>query len=81
VREWIAEIQQSFERFELWLDETRDLGDDVLAIGGINLRARGSGVDLRERMGWVLEFREGRVALMRFYAQPGDALEAVRLRD
>ena len=33
VREWLADIQQSFERFDLWLDDVRDLGDDVLAIG------------------------------------------------
>jgi hypothetical protein len=33
MREWIAEMQHNFERFELWLDEVRDLGDEVLAIG------------------------------------------------
>jgi ketosteroid isomerase-like protein len=81
VREWLAEIQQGFERFDLWLDEARDLGDDVLAIGGISFRARGSGIDMKERMGWVFEFREGRVARMRFYAPPTDALEAVGLRE
>ena len=81
VREWLAEIQHNFERFDLWLDEARDLGDEVLAIGGIDLRARGSGIDLRQRMGWVLEFRDGRVARMRFYAQPEEALEAVGLSE
>src|SRR5215217_4303962 len=30
VREWLADIQQSFERFDLWLDDVRDLGDEVL---------------------------------------------------
>jgi ketosteroid isomerase-like protein len=81
VREWLAEIHHNFERFELWCDEVRDLGDEVLAIGGIDLRARGSGIDMRQRMGWVFEFRDGRVARMRFYAQPDDALEAVGLRE
>ena len=56
MREWIVEIQHNFERFELWLDEVRDLGDEVLAIGGVHLQARGSGIDMRQRMGWVLEF-------------------------
>jgi ketosteroid isomerase-like protein len=72
---------QSFERFDLWLDDVRDLGDEVLAIGGLNLRARGSGLDMKEPMGWVVEFRDGRVARMRFYAQPADALEAVGLAE
>ena len=80
-REWLADIQQSFERFELWLDDVRDLGDRVLAIGGIDLRARGSGLDMKEPMGWVVEFRDGRVARMRFYAQPAQALEAVGLSE
>ena len=81
VREWLADIQQSFERFELWLDDVRGLGDEVLAIGGIKLRARGSGLDLKEPMGWVFEFRDGRVTRMRFYAQPEEALEAVGLQE
>jgi ketosteroid isomerase-like protein len=81
VREWLADIQQNFERFDLWLDDVRDLGDDVLAIGGIEMRARGSGVDLKEPMGWVLEFRDGLLARMRFYAQPAEALEAVGLSE
>jgi ketosteroid isomerase-like protein len=81
VREWLADIQQSFDRFDLWLDDVRDLGDDVLALGGIELRARGSGLDLKEPMGWVFEIREGRVARMRFYAQPSEALEAMGLSE
>ena len=70
VREWLADIQQSFDRFDLWLDEARDLGDEVLALGGIHMRARGSGLDMNEPMGWVFEVRDGRVARMRFYAHP-----------
>jgi ketosteroid isomerase-like protein len=81
VREWLADIEQSFERFDLWLDEVRDLGDDVLAIGGINLRARGSGLDMKQPMGWIFEFRGGRLARMRFYSQPAEALAAVGLRE
>ena len=81
MREWLADIQQSFERFDLWLDDLRDLGDEVLAIGGINLRARGRGLDLKEPMGWVFEVRDGRLARMRFYAQPADALESVALQE
>jgi len=81
VREWLADIQQSFERFDLWLDDVRDLGDDVLALGGIELRARGSGLDMKEPMGWVFEIRDGRLARMWFYSQPSEALEAVGLSE
>ena len=81
MRDWLADIQQSFERFDLWLDDVRDLGDDVLALGGIELRARGSGLDMKQPMGWVIEFREGRVARMQFYSHPAQALEAAGLSE
>jgi ketosteroid isomerase-like protein len=80
VRAWLAEIQESFERFEPWLEEAREAGSDrVVALGGISFRARESGVDMDERMGWVQEFRDGRLCRMMFYGSPGEALEAVGL--
>jgi ketosteroid isomerase-like protein len=78
LRAWLAEIQESFDRFEPWLDEARDAGDSrVLALGGIRFRARGSGIDMAERLGWVCEFRRGRLRRLMFYGTPADAIEAV----
>ena len=34
---------------------------------------------MAERMGWVQEFRDGRLRRMMFYGSPGEALEAVGL--
>jgi ketosteroid isomerase-like protein len=80
LRAWLAEIQETFERFEPWVDQAREVGDDrVVAIGGISFRARESGVDMAERLGWVYEFHNGRLRRMMFYASPGEALEAVGL--
>jgi ketosteroid isomerase-like protein len=80
VRAWLAEIQENFDRFEPWVDEARDAGDDqVVATGGISFRARESGIDMAERMGWIYEFRNGRVRRMMFYGSPGEALEAAEL--
>jgi ketosteroid isomerase-like protein len=80
VRAWLAEIQENFERFEPWVDEAREAGDDqVVATGGISFRARESGIDMAERMGWIYEFRNGRVRRMMFYGSPGEALEAAEL--
>jgi ketosteroid isomerase-like protein len=82
VRAWVAEIQENFERFDPWLDEARVVGDDrVVASGGIRFRARGSGVDMAERMGWVYEFRHGLVRRMMFYPSWNEALQAVGLRE
>jgi ketosteroid isomerase-like protein len=81
VREWMAEMDENFELFEPWWDELRDLGDKVLGLGGVRFRARGSGVEMEERIGWVFELREGRVARIRFYDRPTEALEAAGLRE
>jgi ketosteroid isomerase-like protein len=80
VRSWLAEIQETFERFEPWVDDAREAGEDrVVAIGGIRFRARESGVDMAERLGWVYEFRNGQLCRMMFYGSPGEALKAVGL--
>jgi ketosteroid isomerase-like protein len=82
VRAWVADIRENFERFDPWLDEARAVGDDrVLAFGGIRFRARESGVDMAERMGWVYKFRDGLLRRMMFYGSSSEALEAVGLTE
>jgi ketosteroid isomerase-like protein len=82
LRAWLAEIQENFVHFEPWLDEARDAGDDrIVATGGIRFQARESGIDMAERLGWVYEFRNGRLSRMMFYGSPGEALEAVGMRE
>jgi ketosteroid isomerase-like protein len=81
LRAWLAEIQENFVHFEPWLDEARDAGGDrIVATGGIRFQARESGIDMAERLGWVYEFRNGRVSRMMFYGSPSEALEAVGMR-
>jgi ketosteroid isomerase-like protein len=81
VREWKAETEQNFDVFEPWLDEIRDLGDKVLALGGIRFRARGSEADMEHRMAWIFEVEKGRVRRLRFYDGHTEALEALGLRE
>jgi ketosteroid isomerase-like protein len=82
LRAWLTEVQESFDRFEPWVDEVRDAGDDrVLVSGGIRFRARESGIDMAERMGWIYAFRHGRLCRVMFYGSRGEALEAVGMRE
>ena len=82
LRAWLADIQENFERFEPWVDEARDAEEDrVVATGGISFRARESGLDMAERLGWVCEFNNGRLRRMMFYGSPREALEAVGQRE
>jgi ketosteroid isomerase-like protein len=60
----------------------REAGNSrVLAIGGISFRARESGVDTAERLGWLFEFRDGQVLRMMFYGYLGEHVEAAGLRE
>lgn len=82
LRAWLVDIQENFERFDPWLDEARATEDDrVVALGGISFRARESGIDMAERMGWVYEFRNGLLRRMMFYGSSSEALEAVGLSE
>jgi ketosteroid isomerase-like protein len=81
VREWRAEIEQNFDFFEPWLDEIRDLGDKVLALGGVRFRAGGSEADIENRMAWIFELEEGRVRRLLFYDGHTEALDALGLRE
>jgi ketosteroid isomerase-like protein len=71
-REWIATMEDSFEFWELYPKDFHEEGDRMLVLGSSRLRGRGSGVELNEEMGWVIEFRDHR--LLRMEAFRGHAL-------
>ena len=79
VRQWVAEIEQSFGRFKVRTDEFVDLGDRVLVLGGIDLEGKASGVEIDQPMGWLLELRDGKLARMFFYSSHAEAREAAGL--
>jgi ketosteroid isomerase-like protein len=80
MRQWLADIQENFERFAPWYDELyAAAGERVVACGGISFRARESGVDMSQRMGWIFEFQADALHRLLFYASAADALEAAGL--
>jgi ketosteroid isomerase-like protein len=82
VRAWLADIQENFERFEPWLEDARPAGEDrIVVLGGVSFRARESGLDMDEQMGWIHEFRDGLLRRMLFYGSHAEALEAADSRE
>ena len=73
---WIAEIEAIFGRFDVSTDDFRDLEDRVLILGHIRLQGKGSGIEMDQPMGWLLELEDGKLARMRFYSSHAEALEA-----
>ena len=74
-------MAQSWESFRFEGTDFRDLGDRVLVLGNVSGRGRLSGVDVDDRWGWIVEFREGTAASVRGFLDQREALEAAGLSE
>jgi ketosteroid isomerase-like protein len=79
--EYCAAVEASWENLRWELEEIRDGGSWVLALGRIQGRGRGSGAVIDARAGWVARFREGLITSFHTYADRDQAFEAVGLRE
>ena len=75
-RAWIATMEESFEVWEIHPQLFHERGDVVVVLGSMHLRGRGSGVELDQETGWVLELRDGRVRRLRAFLGHEQALAA-----
>jgi ketosteroid isomerase-like protein len=75
MRRFIADTEEMFEVFNATYTDVRDLGDRVLAIGSIRMRAKVSGVETDVPTAVIAEFRDG---LMSRFHDYGDARSALR---
>jgi ketosteroid isomerase-like protein len=81
VREFFADVFETFEVFEVNFPDVRDLGDRVLALGTVRTIGKGSGVDQEAPLAIVMAFRDGRITHFKDYGDKDNALEAAGLRD
>lgn len=71
IREWIGEIDEQFEAWNLGIDELRALApDSYIAHGRIVARGRQSGIDLDQPASWLLTLRAGRIARIQNFIGP-----------
>jgi uncharacterized protein len=78
---FLAEMTQDFEEVRFEIEETRDAGEQVVGIGRFRARGRGSGVDINVPLGVFQRVRRGKIAYVRFFSEPADALEAAGLSE
>ena len=81
LRDYLKDADEAWEILQIHLDEVRDLGDRALAFGAMRARGRGSGIDVRVPLAWVLEFRDGKVSRYQSFGDTAGALEAAGLRE
>ena len=81
IRAFFADTDESFEVFRLELEETRDLGEQVLAIGMIRVRGTGSGVETEIPMAGIATYRAGKLVRWEDFRDRERALEAAGLQE
>jgi ketosteroid isomerase-like protein len=77
--QYCAAVEESWENLGWEVEEVRDGGDWVVALGRIRGEGRGSGAAIDARAGWVARFQDGLITTFRTYPDRADALEAVGL--
>jgi ketosteroid isomerase-like protein len=65
VRRYLREIDEHFDEWKMTIDEWRDAGDCVAALGRVWLHGRRSGVAFDQPVGILFEIRGGQTASLR----------------
>ena len=80
IRRWWANIDATFSELEASVDEVRDAGDTVVALGRLRAQFR-SGVSLDTEIGWFIRYRDGLAVWGRAYQSHAETLEAAGLSE
>ena len=75
IRQWFQATDAAFEDVREEAVELREANGTLLALGTLRYRGRASGVEVTSPIGWVLEFRDGKIARSRTYIDPEQAVE------
>ena len=81
IRQWLADMDESFEELINEPVEFRDLDDRVLVFGRIRARGRESGLDLDSPTGWVFTVRDRKLLKAEGFLNRAEALEAAGLQE
>jgi ketosteroid isomerase-like protein len=81
IRQFIADTAESFDVFRFDRPDIRDLGDRVLAIGTLHIRARHSGVETDVPTAGIATYRDGRLVHWKDFGEREKALEAAGLSE
>ena len=81
VREFTREVWGAFDEFRFDFPQFREAGNQVVATGHFRARGLASGVESEMPLGYVVDFKDGKVFRLRPYLDPNEALEAAGLSE
>jgi ketosteroid isomerase-like protein len=79
--QYCTAVEDRWENLTWEMEDIRDRGDSVLALGHIHGRGRDSGVDIDAQGGWVATVCGGRITRFQTFSDRAAALEAVGLEE
>ena len=71
---FVEQWRETWETWDVEVEEIRDLGDRMVVLGHVSARGRGSGVELDSPVAYVFEFRDGLLARGSSYFNHDEAL-------
>jgi ketosteroid isomerase-like protein len=74
-------VDESWADLTWEVEEVRDCGVSVIALGHIRGRGRGSDAAIDARGGWVARFHDGAITRFQTFSDRDDALKAVGLAE
>jgi uncharacterized protein len=81
VRQFLADTAESFDAFRFDRPDIRDLGDRVLAIGTLHIRAAQGGPETDVPTAGIATYRDGRLIHWKDFGDRAEALEAAGLSE
>ena len=82
MEQWRRDVDEQFAEWCMSLDDLREVGNQVVAIGTVNGRGRASGIALEFRSAIVVQFgSDHRITRARIYPDVNEALKAVGLEE
>jgi ketosteroid isomerase-like protein len=80
-RAWAEYRGETFERLTPQIEEVRDLGETVLALGRFVVTGRATHIEFDTEAGQIATFRDGKIATVHDYLSHREALEAAGLQE
>jgi ketosteroid isomerase-like protein len=81
LRRFFADNDENFEVFEPDFREVRDLGDRILAVGVLHIRARGSTLETDIPVAGICTFKQGKLVRWEDFRERRIAVEAAGLSE
>jgi ketosteroid isomerase-like protein len=81
VRQYLADLEDAFEAFEVHLGDVLVVGSVAIAVGQVHYHGKASGVEQAENLGWVVRFRDDGITYVRAFRDPERVLDAVGLSE